>query len=60
MFIEYFLKLDSPGVAMLIEVLILIHLLAFLVYMVLLTKSFLEDKNKNVKQRLKKIQEKND
>lgn len=60
MFIEYLLKLDNPGVAMLLEVLVLVHLLAFLIYVVLLTKSFFEDKSKNMKQKLKKIQEKND
>ncbi len=60
MFIEYVLKLDSPGVALLIEILILIHVFALLVYLVLLTKSLFEDNNKKVKQQLKKIEGKSD
>ena len=49
MLLDKYIKLDSPGVVILIEVLILVHLLAFLTYIVLLARSFTQDKNKKVR-----------
>ena len=60
MLLDKYIKLDSPGVVMLIEVLILVHLLAFLTYIILLTRSFTQDKNKKVRDQIKKLSNKND
>lgn len=60
MLLDKYLQLDSPGLIMVIEVLILVHLLAFITYIVLLTRSFIQDKNKKVTDQIKKLSNKND
>ena len=60
MLLDKYLQLDSPGLIMVIEVLILVHVLAFLTYIVLLTRSFTQDKNKKVTDQIKKLSNKND
>ena len=60
MLLDKYIQLDSPGVVVLIEVLIFVHVLAFITYLVLLTKSFTQDKNKKVRDQIKKLTDKND
>ena len=60
MLLDKYLQLDSPGLIMVIEVLILVHVLAFITYIVLLTRSFTQDKNKKVTDQIKKLSNKND
>ena len=60
MLLDKYIQLDSPGVVILIEVLIFVHLLAFITYIVLLTRSFTQDKNKKVRDQIKKLADKND
>lgn len=60
MLLDKYLQLDSPGLIMVIEVLILVHVLAFITYIVLLTRSFTQDKNKKVVDQIKKLSNKND
>lgn len=60
MLLDKYLQLDSPGLIMVIEVLILVHVLAFITYIILLTRSFTQDKNKKVTDQIKKLSNKND